>query len=152
LFSRWTRPPAPQIQLQPYFTTGKIAGAVTPGSFLHSRYPDVGLLETLTMNVGQAIRLCRTQRNASQTDIAQRANCSVSYLSMLENNKRDPTLSTLTSIAGALRVPIGVLFVLAAETNDLGSVDKKLADALSRSALAALGKGRGTTNTDKADG
>jgi transcriptional regulator with XRE-family HTH domain len=104
------------------------------------------------MNVGQAIRLCRTQRNASQTDVAQKANCSVSYLSMLENNKRDPTLSTLTRIAGALRVPIGVLFVLAAETKDLGTVDRKLTGALARSALASLGKRSGTTNVGRSHG
>jgi len=104
------------------------------------------------MNVGQAIRLCRTQRNASQTVVAQKANCSVSYLSMLENNKRDPTLSTLTRIASALRVPIGVLFVLAAETKDLGSVDKRLTGALARSALASLGKSSGTTNAGRHHG
>ena len=37
------------------------------------------------MNVGQAIRLCRTQRGVSQSAIANSAKCSVSYLSMLEN-------------------------------------------------------------------
>jgi transcriptional regulator with XRE-family HTH domain len=104
------------------------------------------------MNVGQAIRLCRTQRKASQTDVAQKANCSVSYLSLLENNKRDPTLSTLIRIAGALRVPIGVLFVLAAETDDLGTVDRKLAGALARSALASLGRSRGMTNAGGSHG
>jgi transcriptional regulator with XRE-family HTH domain len=57
---------------------------------------------------------------------------------MLENNKRDPTLSTLTKIANALRVPIGVLFVLAAESEDLGSVDKRLTGALAQSALSSL--------------
>lgn len=99
------------------------------------------------MNVGQAIRLCRTQRKASQTDVAQKASCSVSYLSMLENNKRDPTLSTLTKIAGALGVPLGVLFVLAAEQDDLGTVDKNLTRALAQSALASLGKDTETTHT-----
>lgn len=90
------------------------------------------------MNVGHAIRMCRTQRGVSQTDVALKASCSVSYLSMLENNKRDPTLSTLTKIAQALHVPIGVFFVLAAEQDDLGTVDKKLAGKLAQSALAAL--------------
>ena len=90
------------------------------------------------MNVGQAIRLCRTQRGASQTDVAQEASCSVSYLSMLENNKRDPTLSMLTKIARALHVPIGVLFVLAAERDDLGSIDERLASKLAQSARASL--------------
>ena len=67
------------------------------------------------MNIGQAIKMCRTRRGVSQTDLALRADCSVSYLSMLENNKRDPTLSTLTKIAQALNIPIGILFFLASE-------------------------------------
>lgn len=103
-------------------------------------------MESSTVNVGSAIRVCRIRQNASQTDIAQKANCSVSYLSMLENNKRDPTLSTLTKIADALGVPIGVLFVLAAEAKDLGSVDRKLKGVLGRSAFASSGKRAGTTN------
>jgi transcriptional regulator with XRE-family HTH domain len=140
-----------QIELQRDFTTGKIVNGSRRATFALDRL-DVDLAETSKMNVGQAIRLCRTQRNASQTDVAQKANCSVSYLSMLENNKRDPTLSTLTRIAGALRVPIGVLFVLAAETKDLGTVDRKLASALARSALSSLGKSPGMTNAGKDHG
>ena len=91
------------------------------------------------MNVGQAIRLCRIRRGASQSVIANRANCSVSYLSMLENNKRDPTLSTVTKIAEALYVPVGLLFVLAAEQNELGAIDEHVADQLMQSVLASLG-------------
>jgi transcriptional regulator with XRE-family HTH domain len=71
---------------------------------------------------------------------------------MLENNKRDPTLSTLTRIASALRVPIGVLFVLAAEAKDLGSVDRRLTGALARSARASLDKDTGTTNAGRHHG
>jgi transcriptional regulator with XRE-family HTH domain len=92
------------------------------------------------MNVGQAIRLCRTQRGASQGDIANRADCSVSYLSMLENNKRDPTLSTVTKIAKALHVPVGLLFVLAADRKELGAIDRHIADQLMQSAMASLEK------------
>jgi len=91
------------------------------------------------MNVGQAIRLCRTQRGASQSAIASRANCSVSYLSMLENNKRDPTLSTVAKIAKALHVPVGLLFVLAADQKELGAIDGRVTDQLMHSALASLG-------------
>ena len=90
------------------------------------------------MNVGQAIRLCRTQRGVSQSTIASRANCSVSYLSMLENNKRDPTLSTVTKIAEALHVPVGLLFVLAADQNELGAIDGQITNQLMQSALASL--------------
>lgn len=90
------------------------------------------------MNIGQAIRTCRTQRGASQTEVACRASCSVSYLSMLENNKRDPTLSTITRIAQALDVPIGLLFFLASDEAELGQIDVRLARELARSALASL--------------
>ena len=90
------------------------------------------------MNVGQAIRLCRTQRGVSQSAIANSAKCSVSYLSMLENNKRDPTLSTITKIAEALHVPVGLLFVLAADKDELGAINERLTDQLMQSALASL--------------
>jgi len=90
------------------------------------------------MNVGQAIRMCRTRRGVSQTDLAHRVDCSVSYLSMLENNKRDPTLSTLTKIAHGLNVPMGILFFLAADREELGGMDKDLAGDLARTALELL--------------
>lgn len=90
------------------------------------------------MNVGQAIRLCRTTQGVSQSAVASRANCSVSYLSMLENNKRDPTLSTVTRIARALRMPVGLLFFLASEQDDLGPIDEKTSGKLMQSALASL--------------
>mgnify|MGYP003603470011 FL=1 len=91
------------------------------------------------MNVGQAIRRCRTQRGVSQSAIANSAKCSVSYLSMLENNKRDPTLSTITKIAEALHVPVGLLFVLAADKHELRAINELLTDQLMQSALASLG-------------
>lgn len=91
------------------------------------------------MNVGQAIRLCRTQRGVSQGVIANRANCSVSFLSMLENNKPDPTLSTITKIAEALHMPVGLLFVLAANQDELGSIDARIADQLMQTSLSSLG-------------
>lgn len=90
------------------------------------------------MNIGQAIRMCRTRRGVSQAELAQHADCSVSYLSMLENNKRDPTLSTLSQIALALRVPVGILFFLAAEGNELSGIDKALQGELARTALELL--------------
>lgn len=93
------------------------------------------------MNVGSAIRLCRKRRGVSQTDVATRAECSVSYLSMLENNKRDPTLSMITKIADALHVPVGALFVMASEEKDLGRIDRRLAGRLHRAAIASIPAG-----------
>lgn len=97
------------------------------------------------MDVGQAIRLCRTQLGASQGEVARQADCSVSYLSMLENNKRDPTLSTLTKIAQALQIPVGLLFFLVSDQDDLEAIDEKTTGAAMRSALASLSKPRRTS-------
>jgi len=90
------------------------------------------------MNIGQSIKLCRAGRRMSQNDLAQQADCSVSYLSMLENNKRDPTFSTLNNIANALRIPISILFFIAAESGDLNGMDKDLQSELALIALDLL--------------
>lgn len=90
------------------------------------------------MNIGQAIKLCRTRRKLSQEKLAQRAECSVSYLSLIENNQRDPTLSTIEKISLALNVPIGILFFLAADRNDISGIDKELAGQIARTALDLL--------------
>lgn len=91
------------------------------------------------MNIGQAIRMCRSRRGLSLAELAQRAKCSVSYLSMLERGDRqDPTLSAIKKIAGALKVPTGILLFLAAEKDDLAGIDKNLADRMAGVALDLL--------------
>lgn len=68
------------------------------------------------MNLGRAITLCRKQREMNQAELAERAGVSVSYISLLEQNKRkDPTLSTIQRVSEALGVPSSILFFLAAE-------------------------------------
>ncbi|CAM2149061.1 hypothetical protein PT2222_200162 [Paraburkholderia tropica] len=57
---------------------------------------------------------------------------------MLENNKRDPTLSTIVKIAEALQVPVGVMFFLASEKAELGQIDEDTVKTLERAALASL--------------
>jgi transcriptional regulator with XRE-family HTH domain len=74
----------------------------------------------------------------SQAELAHKAGCSTSYLSMLENSKRDPTLSTIESIARALRVPVEILFFLGAEKGELAGIDKDLAGRLAITALDLL--------------
>lgn len=90
------------------------------------------------MNIGSAIQMCRAKRRLSQAEVARRAECSVSYLSMLENSLRDPTLSTVTKIAQALGVPIEILFFLGAENSELAGIDKGLAGQLAMTALELL--------------
>lgn len=90
------------------------------------------------MNLGRAIKLCRTQRNLNQSDLAERADISVSYLSLLERGKRDPNFSTIQNIASALNVPFNILAFLAADENDLTGMSPELIEKLSYTALKAI--------------
>jgi transcriptional regulator with XRE-family HTH domain len=90
------------------------------------------------MNLGKAIQTCRIKRGLSQEALAKRASCSTSYLSMLENSKRDPTLSTVERIAAGLNIPIEILFFLGAEKGELANIDKRLAGQLALTALELL--------------
>jgi transcriptional regulator with XRE-family HTH domain len=90
------------------------------------------------MNIGSAIQTCRVKRRLSQAEVASRADCSVSYLSLLENSLRDPTLSTLKKIAQALNVPIEILFFLGADKGELVGMNKELAGQLAIAALDLL--------------
>ena len=90
------------------------------------------------MNLGNAIQMCRIRKGLSQTDLARLADCSVSYLSMLENSKRDPTVSTVKNIAQALGVPVEILFFLGAEKGELAGINESLAGQLAMTALQLL--------------
>jgi len=78
------------------------------------------------------------QRGWSQGELATKAGISVSYLSMLENSKRDPTVSTVKKVAQALGVPMEILFFLGAEDGELAGIDKALAGQLALTALGLL--------------
>ena len=90
------------------------------------------------MNIGSAIQLARTKRKLSQAQLARRADMSVSYLSLLERSRRDPPLSTLQRLAGALHVPLEILFFLGAEEGELSGINKDLAGQLAVTALELL--------------
>ena len=90
------------------------------------------------MNLGRAIKMCRTSRGLSQVELADRAQCSVSYLSLLENSQRDPALSVVEKISQGLNVPIGILFFLAADNNELSGIDADLKGNIARTALEFL--------------
>jgi transcriptional regulator with XRE-family HTH domain len=90
------------------------------------------------MNIGKAIKMCRHQRDLSQRDLAARAGCSISFLSLLENNERDPSLSTLQNIADGLKMPISILFFLASDSAELKGFDKEMSSEMARAALELL--------------
>src|SRR5688572_23079549 len=58
---------------------------------------------------GRRLRYLRRRRGLSLTELAQKVGKQVSYLSMIENSKREPRLSTVIDLASALEMPIAEL-------------------------------------------
>jgi transcriptional regulator with XRE-family HTH domain len=90
------------------------------------------------MKIGKALKLCRTAKNLSLEDVAVRAGISVSYLSRLENDKRDATLVLLSKVAEALDVPAPVIVFIASDPSELKGLDKETEARFSELALSLI--------------
>ena len=62
------------------------------------------------VNVGRRLRELRTELGLSIRVLAEQSGLNVNTLSLIENGKTSPSVSTLQQIAAALRVPITVFF------------------------------------------
>ncbi|MCU0973805.1 MAG: helix-turn-helix domain-containing protein [Burkholderiales bacterium] len=92
------------------------------------------------MNIGRAIRFCRQQKGLTQPQLAERAALSASYLSVLETGKgkRDPSLSSLQSIARGLGVPLSVLLFVAADPSDVETLTPEMHEKLAAATMKLL--------------
>jgi len=65
------------------------------------------------MLLGSTIRRFRLASGLSQSKLAKRAGVTPSFLSRVEHDKREPTLSVLRRLAEHLNAPFGVLLAAA---------------------------------------
>jgi transcriptional regulator with XRE-family HTH domain len=63
------------------------------------------------MSVGRAVKFARVAAGIRQKDLADRLDVSPSYLSLVENDKREPSISFLRNLADEMAIPLGLLFV-----------------------------------------
>jgi transcriptional regulator with XRE-family HTH domain len=63
------------------------------------------------MDLGKAIKLVRTASGRKQGEIAEELGVTSNYLSLLENGKREPSVSFLKRLARTLGVPVGFFFL-----------------------------------------
>lgn len=61
----------------------------------------------MATDVGKTIKLLRIAAGLKQKDLADRISVSKNYLSLIENNKREPSLKFLKSLSRELNVPVG---------------------------------------------
>jgi len=87
------------------------------------------------MNLSKTIKQCRKVKKMTQKDVAEKAGISVSHLSLLETNKREPSISVLEDIASALGVPLGVLIFLSVDQSKINEIKKEQLEALTHNIM-----------------
>ena len=65
--------------------------------------------EATLKKIGASVRIYREERDLSQADLATLAEVDRSYLSQLENGKRNPSIGVLWKMAKVLRVTVSDL-------------------------------------------
>jgi transcriptional regulator with XRE-family HTH domain len=60
---------------------------------------------------------------------------SASYISLIERGERDPALSVLERIAGALGIPLSILLFIASDPSEMGDLPREAHDSLFAAAM-----------------
>lgn len=90
------------------------------------------------MSIGTAIKTCRNRKGMTLLELSEKSHLSVSYISLLENNKRDPNLSKVEAISNALKIPLSLLLFLSEEKEKFESISPELAEKLSLLTLKVM--------------
>ena len=77
-------------------------------------------MDTIIKDIGKRIRTYRLQAGLSQEKLAEIASCDATYLSEIEQGKRNPSLKVIERIATALQIPLSRLFEKVDEEKDVG--------------------------------
>lgn len=81
-----------------------------------------------------------------QIELAEISGMSVSYICLLEKNKRDPGFSVIESIANALKIPVCILLYFASDKNELVGINEEIMEKLSYEMMRAV-----STNQNRDD-
>lgn len=71
------------------------------------------------LDIGNCLRKLRAERGLSIRSLAEQAGLNANTLSLIENSKSSPSVSTLQQIAGALDVPITAFFEVDTPKNNI---------------------------------
>ncbi len=82
------------------------------------------------MKYGKAIRAVRSARGLTQQTLAETIGLDSSYISLIENGRRVPSLKVLEDIATALATPLYLLLLLGSEAEDLRGTSPERAQEL----------------------
>lgn len=71
------------------------------------------------MKIGNAIEEIRKLKKVTQLELATKSNITQSYLSLIENNKKEPNLKTLKEISNSLNIPLPFLLLFSVDNEDI---------------------------------
>ena len=77
------------------------------------------------MQIGKTIKNLRQKKGLKQIEFAKKCNLSQSYLSLIEKEKKEPTLSMLKQIAAVLEIPVPVLVFFSLNEDDIPQSKKE---------------------------
>lgn len=78
------------------------------------------------MKIGRAIRYIRDAHSMSVGELAVKATISAPLVSLIENEKREPTIDVLNKIAQALNTPVETFLLLGRPDGTLTTTDEKI--------------------------
>ena len=97
-----------------------------------------------TLSLGRTLKRIRLATGQSQRELAEKLSVDPTYISHLENDRRDPSVRLLKRFAALTEVPVGALLVVAmwegldpserAASQPLVSALTRLADAAAKNA------------------
>ncbi|MEA5079562.1 MAG: helix-turn-helix transcriptional regulator [Anaerolineaceae bacterium] len=90
------------------------------------------------MNIGSAIKLLRTSKNLRLQDVALDMGISTSYLSLVEQSKRDPNIEFLKKVADVLEIPLSILIFIGNEDSKFKEISPDLYERISNFALGLI--------------
>ena len=76
------------------------------------------------MNLGNTIKELRQKMGLRQNEFAEKCELTPAYLSQIENNLREPNLSTLKAISKCLEIPLPIMFFLSLDESDIQPAKK----------------------------
>lgn len=102
----------------------------TPFKFFHSILKE--------MNLGTVIKDIRKQQGQTQTEFAESCGITQTYLSQIENNAKEPNLSTLKEISKNLDLPLPILFFLSLNEDDISPEKRKAFEIINPSVKSLI--------------
>ena len=95
------------------------------------------------MDLGGTIKQCRNAKKLTLANLSKDCGISVSHLSLIENNNREPSFGAVEAIAKSLGLPLSVLVFLASQKNEVTELSAAHIEALSNNIMELMANAEG---------